>query len=71
MKFRWKFAYNTIVNENIKPRLECYKWKNIKIHSNRCKEYRYIYFQELIGKVTNEQKQRAQVEFENFSSNYM
>jgi hypothetical protein len=62
MKFRWKFAYNAILHDKIKPRLECYRWKNIKIHSNHCKEYRSIYFQELIGKITNEQKQRAEVE---------
>jgi hypothetical protein len=62
IKFRWKFAYNAIINEKIKPRFECYKWKNIKNHSNSCKEYRFIYFQELIGKITHEQKQKAEVE---------
>jgi hypothetical protein len=59
--FRWKFAYNAIVNEKVKVRFECYKWQNIKLHLNSCKEYRMIYYQELIGKQTNEQKQRAEV----------
>jgi hypothetical protein len=59
--FRWKFAYIAIVTEKIRPRLECYQWKNIKIHIDRCREYRYIYLQELTGKITNEQKQRAEV----------
>jgi hypothetical protein len=58
---RWKFAYNAIVDEKIKPHFECYKWENIKIHLNRCREYRLIYSQELTGKITNEQKQRAEV----------
>ncbi|CAF4187784.1 unnamed protein product, partial [Rotaria sp. Silwood2] len=57
---KWIFAYNAIVEEKIKPRLECYKWENIKKHLERCREYRYIYVQELTGKITNEQKQLAE-----------
>jgi hypothetical protein len=49
------------VNEKIKVHFECYKWQNIKLHLNYCKEYRSIYYQELSGKITNEQKQRAEV----------
>jgi hypothetical protein len=59
--FSWKFAYEAIVNEEIRPRFECYKWENIKAHLDRCKEYRTIHFQELTGKSTNEQKKRAEV----------
>lgn len=61
IKFRWKFACNAIVNEIIKPRLECYQWKHIKNHSNYCKEYRSIYYQGLLGKINDEQKKRAEV----------
>ncbi|CAF3939022.1 unnamed protein product [Rotaria sp. Silwood2] len=57
---RWKFAYEAIVNEEIRPRFECYKWENIKLHLDRCREYRSLHFQELLGKATVEQKQRAQ-----------
>ncbi|UJR35157.1 hypothetical protein I4U23_027926 [Adineta vaga] len=56
----WKFAYEAIVNEEIRPRFECYKWENIKAHLDRCREYRAIHLQELTGKLTNEQKQRAE-----------
>jgi len=59
--FSWKFAYDAIVNEEIRPRFECYKWENIKAHLDRCREYRSIHLQELTGKLTNEQKQRAEV----------
>lgn len=59
--FRWKFAYEAIVNEDVRPRFECYKWKNIKAHLDRCKEYRLLHFQDLLGKATIEQKERAQV----------
>ncbi|CAF4672000.1 unnamed protein product, partial [Rotaria sp. Silwood2] len=57
---RWKFAYEAIVNEGVRPRFECYKWKNIKLHLDRCREYRSLHFQELLGKATVEQKQRAE-----------
>ncbi|CAF1531836.1 unnamed protein product, partial [Rotaria sordida] len=57
---KWKFAYEAIVNEDIRPRFDCYKWKNIKTHLDRRREYRSIYIQDLLGKVTAEQKQRAQ-----------
>ncbi|CAF0895845.1 unnamed protein product [Rotaria sp. Silwood1] len=57
---RWKFAYEAVVNEEIRPRFECYKWENIKLHLDRCREYRSLHFQELTGKPTVEQKQRAQ-----------
>lgn len=58
---RWKFAYNAIVNDKIRVHFERYKWQNIILHLKYCKEYRAIYHQELIGKITNEQKQRAEV----------
>ncbi|CAF3667368.1 unnamed protein product [Rotaria sp. Silwood1] len=58
---RWKFAYEAIVNEDVRPRFDCYKWKNIKAHLDRRREYRSIYIQDLLGKVTVEQKQRAQI----------
>lgn len=63
MSFSWKFAYEAIVNEEVRPRFDCYKWENIKAHSNRCKEYRILHTQILIGKATNEQKERAEVKF--------
>jgi vacuolar protein sorting-associated protein 13A/C len=50
----WKFAYAAIVNEEVRPRFECYKWENIKAHLDRCREYRKIHLQELTGKITNE-----------------
>ncbi|CAF2933999.1 unnamed protein product [Rotaria sp. Silwood2] len=57
---KWKFAYEAIVNEEIRPRFECYKWENIKAHLDRCREYRAIHLQELTGKLTNEQKTRVE-----------
>ncbi|CAF1265249.1 unnamed protein product [Rotaria sordida] len=57
---RWKFAYEAIINEDVRPRFDCYKWENIKLHLDRCKEYRILHSQELLGKSTVEQKQRAQ-----------
>jgi hypothetical protein len=62
MFFSWKFAYEAIVNEEVRPRFDCYKWENIKAHLDRVKEYRAIHFQELTGKLTAEQKKRAEVE---------
>lgn len=49
------------MNEIIKPRIDCYQWKNIQMHSKYRKEYHTIYLQALLGKITNEQKQRAEV----------
>lgn len=57
----WKFAYEAIVNEEIRPRFECYKWENIKAHLERCREYRAIHLQELTGKLTTVQKEREEV----------
>ncbi|CAF3899768.1 unnamed protein product, partial [Rotaria magnacalcarata] len=57
---KWKFAYEAIVNEEIRPRFECYKWENIKLHLDRCREYRSLHFQDLLGKATVEQKQQAE-----------
>ena len=57
----WKFAYEAIVNEEVRPRFECYKWENIKAHLDRRREYRALHIQELTGKLTNEQKQRVEV----------
>ncbi len=51
------------MNEEIRPRFECYKWENIKAHLDRCREYRSLHLQELTGKLTNEQKQRTEVKF--------
>ena len=59
---KWKFAYEAIVNEEIRPRFECYKWENIKAHLDRCREYRSIHLQELTGKLTTVQKEHAEVE---------
>ncbi|CAF3373047.1 unnamed protein product [Rotaria sp. Silwood1] len=42
----------TIVNE-VRPRFECYKLENIKLHLDRCREYHSIHFQELLGKTTS------------------
>ncbi|CAF4025677.1 unnamed protein product, partial [Rotaria magnacalcarata] len=58
---KWIFACNAIVDEKIRPRRECFKWKNIKTHLENCREYRFIYVQELTGKITDAQKQRAEV----------
>lgn len=58
----WKFAYAAIVNEEIRPRFECYKWENIKAHMQRAREYRSIHLQGLIaGKLTDDQKHRSEV----------
>ncbi|CAF0945953.1 unnamed protein product [Adineta ricciae] len=56
----WKFAYEAIVNEEVRPRFDCYKWENIKAHLDRCRAYRKLHIQELTGKLTNEDKQRIQ-----------
>lgn len=47
------------MNEDIRPRFDCYKWVNIKAHLNRCREYRTLHFQSLIGTLNEEQKARA------------
>ncbi len=49
------------MNEEIRPKFECYKWENIKAHLDRCQEYRSLHLQELTRKLTNEQKQRTEV----------
>jgi hypothetical protein len=49
------------VNEEVRPRFDCYKWENIKAHLSRVREYRAIRIQELTGKITDEQKRRAEV----------
>ena len=61
MFYSWKFAYEAIVNEDIRPRLESYKWENIKAHLDRCKEYRILHLQQLTKKLNNQQKQRIEV----------
>jgi hypothetical protein len=58
------------VNEKIKVHLARYQWQNIKLHLNNCKEYRAIYYQELIGKATNEQRQRIEVRCLNLSTDF-
>jgi hypothetical protein len=59
--FSWRFAYESIVNEDVRARFDCYKWTNIKEHLNRCREYRRLHVQELTGKLTDEQKKRVEV----------
>lgn len=59
--FSWLFAINAVLNEEIRPRYESYKWENIKAHLSRCREYRSIHFQELTGKLNKEQRKRAEV----------
>ncbi|CAF1170061.1 unnamed protein product [Rotaria sordida] len=57
---RWKFAYVTILNEEVRPRLASYKWETIKTNLERFREYREVYFQVLSGNANNKQKQRAE-----------
>ncbi|CAF1398617.1 unnamed protein product [Adineta ricciae] len=54
---RWKFAYNVILNEQIRPRLASYQWKNIKLHLDRSKEYYNLYYQQLTNHLPKEHKQ--------------
>ncbi len=59
--YRWKFAYNVIVNEEVRPRLAYYKWENIKMNLVRCREYHTLHLKELSNQITKEEKQRAKV----------
>jgi hypothetical protein len=68
--FSWKFAYEAIVNEEIRPRFECYKWENIKAHLDRCREYRSLHLQKLTGKLTNKQKRRTEVKFKSLEERF-
>jgi hypothetical protein len=61
--FRWKFAYEAIVNECVRPRLASFKWETIKENIARYKEYHEIYFQQLNHHFTKQHKKRIQVEF--------
>jgi len=61
--FRWKFAYQSIVNEHIRPRLSSFKWENIKENLNRYKEYHQLYFQQLNNHFIKQNKKRIQVRF--------
>ena len=48
------------MNEDVRPRFECYKWENIKAHCQRARDYRALHIVVLGGKATEEQKRRAQ-----------
>ena len=61
-KSRWKFAYNAIICEFIQPRSRPYRREEIVKHRRACREYQSIYYQGLSEKITEIQKERAQVE---------
>jgi len=57
----WKFAFAVILNEQVRPRLAYYKWENIRENLYRRREYQTLYFKELTGEASKQEKQRAQV----------
>ncbi|CAF3768117.1 unnamed protein product [Adineta steineri] len=57
---RWKFAYNVILNEQIRPRLASYQWKNIKLYLDRSKQYYLFYYQQITARLTKDEKQRME-----------
>ncbi len=50
-----------IINEEVRPRLAYYKWENIRMNLDRCREYHTLHFKELSGQITKEEKHRVQV----------
>jgi hypothetical protein len=61
--FRWKFAYESIVNEYVRPHLLSFKWENIKNNVARYKEYRRIYFKQLNQHFIKRHKKKSKVKF--------
>ncbi len=57
----WKFACTVILNEEVRPRLAYYKWENIKMNLDQCREYHALYFKNLRHLATQKEKQRVQV----------
>ena len=59
--FRWKFAFEVIADERVRPRLNAYRWTSIHEDLRRMKEYREIYVKHLNEKTSKEEKQIAEV----------
>lgn len=57
--YSWKFAYTVILNEQARPHLAYYKWENIKINLERCREYRNIHMKQLIHQTNASDERRA------------
>ena len=47
--------------EEVRPRLSAYKWKNIKSHVDRIREYHKVYFRVLDGHKNKKQQHHAEV----------
>ncbi|XP_069786597.1 intermembrane lipid transfer protein VPS13A isoform X2 [Narcine bancroftii] len=51
----WTYAINSILKENIKPRLEGWSWKHIRMHRQKIKKYRKVYKSRITKKKPEEE----------------
>ncbi|KAI0977813.1 hypothetical protein GJ496_007977 [Pomphorhynchus laevis] len=52
-KRRWKFAIDAILDDTVKPKFDCWKWENMKIHLKMCREYRKLFVRESTNKLSD------------------
>ncbi|XP_072137655.1 intermembrane lipid transfer protein VPS13A isoform X1 [Mobula birostris] len=50
----WTYAINSVLKENIKPRLEGWSWKHIRMHRQKIKNYRQLYKSRITSKKPDE-----------------
>lgn len=58
----WLFAYNAIIETQIKPKRNQFKWQHIKETTSTRREYTKIYKKELSAKVNKRQLTNAEIE---------
>lgn len=49
-KLWWKFAYNCIVDTEVKRKMENWSWTHIREHRKTCREYKELYRTKLMSK---------------------
>ena len=57
--FRWKFAYNCILEETVRRRRKMWSWENIKYHRDLCKQYKATYKKKLTTKKVTVDQQKV------------
>ncbi|CAF0900458.1 unnamed protein product [Adineta steineri] len=68
---RWKFAYTSIVHENVRPRLISFKWENMKENLQRYKEYSEIYYNHLNHQNNKQRQQELEKQIDVFNLIYI
>ena len=56
----WKFAGQSILEEDVRPRLRMWDWRHIQGHIQRCKDYRDRYKDKLLGTQSRQNEERLE-----------